>query len=287
MEFRTEVDVVKGSFRMHANESVVCIGSCFADNIGKLLVRDKFRVTVNPYGVMYNPASVNHTVNKLIEAFEASQVTFSAGAGGIFPRVIVLTLGTNHVYILNTTGEIVDNCAKRPQRLFTEKELSIGECSMYISQAIDRLKAVRSDVRIILTVSPIRYHKYGFHVSRLSKAVLLLAAADVERRYKGIAEYFPAYEIMNDELRDYRFYAPDMIHPSQQAVEYIYERFGDAYFADDARRFIAKWTPLRKALEHRPFDPGSADYKAFISKTYADIDALAVDYPDFEKPQRL
>ena len=286
MDFRTPVTLPQPTFSIHANERMLCVGSCFADNIGKLFIREKFRATVNPYGVMYNPASVSHTVGMFIDNFKTAQTARTTAANDMFPRVVVITLGTNHVYILNSTGTIVDNCAKRPQRLFTEKELSVDECSTYISQAVLQLTAVRSDVRIILTVSPIRYAKYGFHGSQLSKAVLLLAASDVESRYKGIVEYFPAYEIVNDELRDYRFYAPDMIHPSQQAVEYIYERFADAYFADDTKRFIAAWTPLRKALEHRPFDPDSADYKSFIAKTWEDIDALALQYPAFEKPQR-
>ena len=285
MDFRTEVTIRRAAFSIHANERMLAVGSCFADNIGRLLARDKFRATVNPYGVMYNPASINHTVSKFIDDFKASQATLPTGANGMFPRVIVLTLGTNHVYILNSTGEIVDNCAKRPQRLFTEANLTIDECKGYIRQAIDSVRAIRADARCILTVSPIRYAKYGFHGSQLSKAVLLLATAAIEREYGDTVTYFPAYEIVNDELRDYRFYAPDMLHPTEQAVEYIYERFADAYFADDARQFVAAWTPLRKAMEHRPFDPSGEQYKTFAAKTMRDIDALALKYPDFEKPQ--
>ena len=180
-----------------------------ADNIGRRFKEEKFRATVNPYGVMYNPASILHTVKRCEDA----------------PRVALFTLGTNHVYILNETGEIVDNCAKRPQRLFTERELSVDECAAYLGEAVDILKERRGDVKVIVTVSPIRYAKYGYHGSQLSKAVLLLAADKLVKERVGTVCYFPAYEIVNDELRDYRFYAKDMLHPSEQAVEYIWEVF--------------------------------------------------------------
>lgn len=274
MDFRTEVSIGRPGFTIAPFEDMLFVGSCFADSIGKRALQEKFRARVNPFGVMYNPASVMHTVRKLC-------------ADGCAPRVAVVTLGTNHVYLLNSTGEIVDNCAKRPQSLFTEKTLTVDECAGFLSEVVDTLVSARSDAKVVVTVSPIRYAKYGFHGSALSKAVLLLAADRLASAYKGVVTYFPAYEIVNDELRDYRFYAPDMIHPSAQAVEYIYERFGEAYFAEDARRFIAAWTPLRKALEHRPFDPESGEYKSFIAKTWEEMDALALEYPDFEKPQRL
>lgn len=140
----------------------------------------------------------------------------------------VFTLGTNHVYRLIETGEIVDNCRKRPQRLFREEVLSVDQCCAALGDAVDLLRTVNPAVRVIVTVSPIRYAKYGFHGSQLSKATLLLAA-DKLCRENDNCTYFPAYEIVNDELRDYRFYKEDMLHPSEQAVEYIWERFSDAF----------------------------------------------------------
>lgn len=268
MDFRTEVSIGRPGFAIAPFEDMLFVGSCFADSIGKRALQEKFRARVNPFGVMYNPASVMHTVRKLC-------------ADGCAPRVAVVTLGTNHVYLLNSTGEIVDNCAKRPQRLFTEKTLTVDECAGFLSEVVDTLVSVRSDAKVVVTVSPIRYAKYGFHGSALSKAVLLLAADRLASAYKGVVTYFPAYEIVNDELRDYRFYAPDMLHPSQQAVEYIWEKFADTFFSDEAKRFIAEWTPLRKALEHRPFNPESVEYKSFVERTRRKIKAMADKYPGF------
>lgn len=176
----------------------------------------------------------------------------------------VFTLGTNHVYILKETGEVVDNCQKRPQRLFEEKELSVGECVVELSKAV--LALLGQGVRhIIVTVSPIRYQKYGFHGSQLSKATLLLAADILCQRFPEVVRYFPAYEILCDELRDYRFYKEDMLHPSELAVEYIWQKFQMAYFGKTAEDFLEEWKPIREALGHRPFNPESEEYKKFLA----------------------
>ena len=243
------------------------VGSCFADSMGRRFADDRFRAVVNPFGVMYNPASVLHTV----ERYEGEP-----------PEVAVFTLGTNHVYILKETGEIVDNCRKRPQRLFREELLTVDGCLGYLSRAVDRLLSRNTDVRVVVTVSPIRYAKYGFHGSALSKAVLLLAADRLVAAYPDVVEYFPAYEIVNDELRDYRFYAEDMLHPSQQAVAYIWERFAEAFFSEDTWRFLEEWRPIKEALAHRPFRPDSDEYKEFIAATMRKAELLARKYPDME-----
>lgn len=265
MQFRTKVNIGKPDFQIEPCEEMLFVGSCFADNIGRRFKEEKFRATVNPYGVMYNPASILHTVKRCEDA----------------PRVALFTLGTNHVYILNETGEIVDNCAKRPQRLFTERELSVDECAAYLTEAVDILKERRDDVKVIVTVSPIRYAKYGYHGSQLSKAVLLLAADKLVKELAGTVSYFPAYEIVNDELRDYRFYTKDMLHPSEQAVEYIWEVFSDAYFSPETKRFIEEWRPLKEALGHKPFHPESQEYKDFMDKTMLKIGELSKKYPNF------
>lgn len=254
MIFRTEVPIPKPGFSIRPNERMLFVGSCFADNIGRRFADNHFPVMVNPFGVMYNPASVLHTVERL----DAEYV----------PGVAFLTLGTNHVYILKETGEIVDNCRKRPQRLFVERELTIDECAEYLERAVGILLGRNPDIHIVLTVSPIRYAKYGYHESQLSKSVLLLAADRLVREYDCVT-YFPAYEIVNDELRDYRFYNSDMLHPSDQAVEYIWERLSSVYFCDDTRRFVEEWRPIREALGHRPFNPDSQEYKSFLQKTEA------------------
>ena len=271
MEFRTPVTITLAPFAIEPRERMLFVGSCFADNIGRRFVEDKFRATVNPYGVMYNPASIMHTVKRWTEELVAAQSEASDSGSDVSqaineaPQTAVFTLGTNHVYILNETGEIVDNCRKRPQRLFTELELSVDECADYLREAVAMLRQINPSVRIIITVSPIRYAKYGFHGSQLSKATLLLAADKLTKEMDNVV-YFPAYEIVNDELRDYRFYREDMLHPTDQAVEYIWQRFGETFFSKQTVKFLEEWRPIKAALAHRPFNPEAEEYKKFLEK---------------------
>lgn len=283
MQFRTIVDIPRPAFSIAPCEEMLFVGSCFADNIGRRFKDEMFRATVNPFGVMYNPASILHTVERT----------------DVAPRVAVFTLGTNHVYILRETGEIVDNCQKRPHRLFEERELTVEECKDYLLRAVNILRERRPDVKVIITVSPIRYAKYGFHGSQLSKATLLLAADQLikettlnressisneisfnEEQGGAVVTYFPAYEIVNDELRDYRFYADDMLHPSSLAVEYIWQRMVETFFSDEAKTFLREWAPLKKGFSHRPLNPDGDEYKAFLAKLHAEAEHLKQRYKD-------
>lgn len=301
MQFRTIVDIPRPAFSIAPCEEMLFVGSCFADNIGHRFKDEMFRATVNPFGVMYNPASILHTVERT----------------DVAPRVAVFTLGTNHVYILRETGEIVDNCQKRPHRLFEERELTVEECKDYLFRAVNILRERRPDVKVIITVSPIRYAKYGFHGSQLSKATLLLAAdllikettlnressIDKELNFSkessiskesgiskeisfndeqggAVVTYFPAYEIVNDELRDYRFYADDMLHPSSLAVEYIWQRMVETFFSDEAKTFLREWAPLKKGFSHRPLNPDGDEYKAFLAKLHTEAKLLKQRYKD-------
>ena len=263
MKFRTIVDIPKSSFSIDPFARMLFVGSCFADNMGKKFTAEKFNTLVNPYGVMYNPASVYHTIQRI----------------SFVPDYAILTLGTNRVYILKETNEIVDNCRKQPQNLFREEQLSIEECVNYLSLAIDRLIELNKDIKIIVTVSPIRYAKYGFRGSQLSKATLLLASQQLLERYPDRVEYFPAYEIVNDELRDYRFYAADMLHPTEQAVDYIWERFSDTYFSQLTADFIAEWRPLKQALAHKVLDATSNDFIKFKQSSIEKLNIIAKKYP--------
>jgi lysophospholipase L1-like esterase len=237
---------------------------------------------------MYNPASILHTIARLYSSVPSAVPSNLQSAKTVF-----LTLGTNHVYRLKETGEIVDNCQKRPQSLFTEEELSVEECAGYLQQAIDILRQMNPEIHIVLTVSPIRYRKYGYHGSQLSKATLLLAVEKVLGNHRKILgdprnprsprnpriSYFPAYEIINDELRDYRFYQEDMLHPSQQAVDYIWERLVEIYFSDEAKTFLEEWRPIKQALNHKPFDPESDEYRRFQEQTKSRLKELQEKYP--------
>lgn len=264
MILQTPVEITKANFEIGPMNRLLFVGSCFADNVGRRFVENQFRAEANPYGVMYNPASVMHTVAHWCQEQKKCSKE-------VQDLRVVMTLGTNHVYIERATGEIVDNCQKRPQALFEERELSVAECADYLWQAVEMLRGLCTDVKVIVTVSPIRYAKYGMHGSQLSKATLQLAANELIKRCDdgGIA-YFPAYEIMNDELRDYRFYEPDMLHPTSQAVDYICQRFKDMFFSGEARQFENEWQPISRALKHRPFNPDSEEYKKFIAQAHID-----------------
>lgn len=283
MLFRTEVLILKPSFSIRPLQRMLFVGSCFADNIGRRFEEEKFRAVVNPYGVMYNPVSILHTVGRYVDENRNSLAAawLEEESGTEVPLVAVFTLGTNHVYRLKETGEIVDNCQKRPQRLFQEEELTIDQCRDALAEAVDKLRGIVPGVQVIITVSPIRYAKYGFHGSQLSKATLLLAADRLCREY-GCCSYFPAYEIVNDELRDYRFYKEDMLHPSDQAVAYIWERFSAAYFSKETNAFLEKWRPIKAALNHRPFNPDSKDHQLFMQRTQEKIEELKRQYPELE-----
>lgn len=267
MEFRTIVNIPRPTFELEPCERILFVGSCFADNIGKRFEEEKFRAMVNPFGVMYNPVSVLHTVKKV------ANHTFDTA---------VCTLGTNHVYVERATGEIVDNCQKRPQREFEERELTVEECANALREAITLLRQANPKVNIIITVSPIRYAKYGYHGSQLSKAVLLLAADKVIKEEGERVYYFPAYEIVNDELRDYRFYKADMLHPNEQAVKYIWEQLVATCFSAEAKQFLEEWRPIKEALAHRPFNPEAAAYQDFIKKTKEKAKMLELKYPNIE-----
>lgn len=266
MEFRTIVDIPEYGFEIEPCEEVLFVGSCFADEIGQRFRENGFPVTINPFGVMYNPASVLHT----IERYEGA------------PRIVFLTLGTNHVYRLKETGEIVDNCEKRPQKLFQEEQLSVEDCVACLQKAVDVLRQRNPEVQVVMTVSPIRYRKYGYHGSQLSKATLLLAIEQFIRLSSSAQlHYFPSYEILMDELRDYRFYASDMLHPSAQAVDYIWERLVENCFSAEAKRFLEEWRPLKQALAHKPFHAEAPEYRAFMDKTMLKLSELRKKYSNF------
>ncbi|MBO4826234.1 MAG: GSCFA domain-containing protein [Prevotella sp.] len=267
MKFRTEVSIEKPNWQIEPTDRLLFVGSCFATSMGQRFADNQFCTVVNPYGTMYNPVSILHTLQRL----------FATPNQDYVPDVCFLTLGTNHVYRLKETGEIVDNCEKRPQRLFQEEQLTVAQCTDALHECVSLLRNMNPDIRIVLTVSPIRYAKYGFHGSQLSKATLLLAVEETKSQPSNLKSqpsnlksqpstppyYFPAYEIVNDELRDYRFYAPDMLHPSEQAADYIWLRLQESLLSKASRQFLDEWRPIQQALNHKPFDPDSETYKQF------------------------
>lgn len=300
MEFRTQVRPEKAGFSFSYAHSTLLLGSCFAENIGEKLASHCFAVDVNPFGTLYNPASVSAGVRMLAEdkRFTASDLflhedlyhsfahhsRFSASTEEDCLRQInermvvssaslksagrlVVTFGTAWVYRLKRDGRIAANCHKLPEKLFIRSRLTVDEIVDDWTDLIDMLLRGNPDLKILFTVSPIRHWKDGANGNQLSKATLLLAVDELRRRFPDSADYFPAYEIMMDELRDYRFYADDMLHPSPLAVDYIWECFSGQFLDREAQALLKDLAAINKAVSHKPFNPESDSYKDFLQQT--------------------
>ncbi len=257
---------------------------------------------VNPFGVLYNPQSIMQVLtadlmsdqyyfcddtgrwhcwladsSKNASTLEACKAAMVSARGRLFewnPDTVVVTLGTNRCYELALSGLTVGNCHKQPHATFRERDLSVAE----VVTALRHICDVLPRTRFMLTVSPYRYAKYGFHESRLAKAALLLAVEQLRQQRDTQVTYFPAYEIMLDELRDYRFYAADMLHPSDQAIDYIWERFAQHCLDTEAHRYLVDYEPIRRAMAHRPSDPDSAEAQLFRQQTQEHLMALLAKY---------
>ena len=208
--------------------------------------------------------------------------------------VLLLTFGTAWVYRLREGGEVVANCHRQPDRLFLRERLTVGGLMAVWQPLLERLGRECPQLRIVFTVSPIRHLRDGAHGNQLSKATLLLfvdellsATAGSKAPCEEWTSYFPAYEIVLDELRDYRFYADDMVHPSSLAVDYVWERFAASCLDASARQLMARWEEVQRALEHRPFRPQSDEYKAFLRQTLLKIEAIQKEFPYFDAEKEI
>ncbi len=307
MKLQTIVDKPVSDWKIVPQSNILVLGSCFAERVGDHLATSGLSCVVNPFGVLYNPASIARIIDIAARGEYSPSIIFDERRGvwfdyntdtelespseekcraivrdafGILSSqfakadVVIVTFGTNHVYL--NEGTVVSNCHKQPSGSFSEKLLDVSE----IERLWNGIVSSNPSKKFIFTVSPIRYRKYGFHESQLSKATLLLAADAVVGRNSNCS-YFPAYEIMNDELRDYRFYAEDMIHPSEQAVRYIIDCFIESFFENSTKEFAKDYSEVRKALEHRPLHPENEAYKHFLTQLLLKIDRLCVKYPYF------
>ena len=312
MNFRTPVpiDLIYNKVS-HATKTVM-LGSCFAENIGERLQNAKFSVDLNPFGILYNPLSVEKAVHILLEKglFKASDLIEHAGSWHSFMHhsrfsannaddcllqineriadsaiklleadYLFITFGTAWVYELQETGEVVSNCHKLPASNFMRRRLSVNEIVEKYTLLIKKLQELSPKLQIVFTVSPIRHWKDGAHENSLSKSTLMLAIDALEKQFENVS-YFPAYELMMDDLRDYRFYAEDMLHPNKLAVDYIWERFSDAFFTDETKQTASQMGKLMRALAHRPFNTDGAEYKSFCKKQLDKIKNFEKQYPE-------
>jgi hypothetical protein len=306
MNFTTPVNI-KPNKTIDHNSRIVMLGSCFAENIGKKLIDCGFNVVMNPMGILYNPISIFSTLSRIIEGreftenelFQHNGLWASSMHHGSFSHSdksealrlmneklheghkqlknathLIITFGSAEVYEHN--GLVVSNCHKLPSREFTHRLLSIDEI---ITSSIS-LSSLNPQLSTIFTISPVRYLGNGAHHGQINKATLLLATEQLCQT--AGAKYFPSYEIMMDELRDYRYYAADMIHPSEIAVEYIFERFTATYLTEEAIRTAEEVLKIKKSLSHRPLHPDSDEYIKFKKKLSQQIDAIVKKYPDIK-----
>ena len=317
--FRTAVELTKSSHSISHKSKLLLAGSCFAENIGTRLAERKFDIDINPFGVLYNPLSISTMLMRVIEGelFSATSPEIVEHNGkwhsmlhhGGFSRntkeelldainhsinlshsrvngcdTVILTFGTAYAYIFNKNNAVAGNCHKLPAKEFTRRLLSIEEIVDSTSAVIERYRKANPNIRFIFTVSPIRHLRDGAHDNQKSKATLLLAIDRIMELFPENTAYFPAYEIVLDELRDYRFYAEDMTHPSPVAVEYIWECFGKCHFNDSTLLLNKEIEEIIRAANHRPFDAESEGYKTFLRNLLEKIEAIEEKNPylDFE-----
>lgn len=296
MEFLTHVNILPSTRKINYQSKIISFGSCFSENIGKKLQHAYFQIDINPFGVLFNPASIAQNIEMLIEernitendllkngslyfnfAYDTSfsDVSIEKCLAKINSRFyssvknlqntdfLFITLGTSWVFEYKRTGKIVANCHKLPAENFLRRRLNIEEIVLCFQKLFLKLKTINPNLFIILTVSPIRHIKDGLRENNLSKSILLLSAEQLEREFENIL-YFPAYEIVMDELRDYRFYASDMLHPSESAIDYVWEKFSDTFFSAETKKILSLAQKVAADNEHRARFEDTVEYANFL-----------------------
>lgn len=307
MKFRTEVSVPESGKKVEPEDKIFTIGSCFATEMAALLQRGQLQTFANPFGTVFNPFSINQAVKKIHSASDYTEddlITFNDRVisldhhtsfdsrfahltlekinsqiqqANTFLREtkwVIVTLGTSFIYEFLPKQKLVANCHKIPAKFFRKRLLSHLELTDSIYETVTLLKDICDDeVQILFTVSPVRHTKDGMAENMLSKAKLLTALHDILPEFPDFCTYLPVYELMMDDLRDYRFYAEDMIHPTPQAVNYIFEKFGNSYFSEAAMDFIGENFKIARALSHRPADADDESHKEFLKALHQRIGA--------------
>jgi hypothetical protein len=312
MEFRTPVDIKPFQSKLSYNDNIMLLGSCFAENMGEKLSQNKFATDINPFGIIYNPVSLLNCfeilVNKKLftknDLFEENGVwksfyhhsRFSNSNADIMLKTIndrilfssdflkksdflLLTLGTAWVFEHKDLNITVSNCHKQPTSSFNHKLLSIDETYMALKKLTDLAKKINPKIKIVFTVSPIRHLKNGAHENQISKSILLVALNKLQESFSDLI-YFPAYEILLDELRDYRFYAEDMMHPSSATIEFIWEKFCTAFMTKKTTETLKEIKNIRAAMLHRPQFPGTKEHQKFIEYYYVKVCELSKLHPN-------
>ena len=303
MNFTTKVPIEKYQNPIDYNSRILSLGSCFAENMAEKFEYFKFQNSVNPFGIIFNPVSIEKLVNRIVnqiqftendiffhndlwhcyevhsELSNANKEDFLRNLNSILSENfnlisnathIIITYGTSWVYRNKTSNEIVANCHKVPQNQFDKEIISVEAIEKSIANTINLIQKINPNCNFIFTISPVRHIKDGFVENQRSKAHLITALQSAICDLPSTI-YFPSYEIMMDELRDYRFYADDMLHPSQTAIDYIWIKFFENYVSESEFSTMNQVCEIQRALKHRPFNPESESHKKFLDNLEAKI----------------
>lgn len=291
MKFRTEIKIDRAGANITHDQILMLVGSCFTENIGDKLKLSGFKADVNPFGIVYNPVSVVETLIEIVEnkVYSMADLVESKGLWHSFrhhgsfsghdPEMVLMninnriskahdnlhnagyllvTLGTSHVFRLRETGAVVANCHKFPSNIFESSYLSQAEIAAGLTNLVENMRRFNPSLKLVFSISPVRYLKDGAVANSLSKALMLVVINDLMSKFEDVF-YFPSYEIMIDDLRDYRFYSDDLLHPSKMAIDYIWQKFSDTFFTGETKKVVNEVEQIRKMLSHRLLNPGSAE----------------------------
>ena len=314
MNFQTQIPIRKYDFPIDYTSKVLLLGSCFAENMAQKFEYFKFDTVVNPFGIIFNPISLEKLIVRSIRKnfFTEEDIFFHNEAWHCFEvhselsnsdkevflnelnQLIdstnwhieksthcLITLGTSWVYKHIESNKIVANCHKVPQKQFVKELLSIAQIEASLKKIIAEIQAINPNCKFIFTVSPVRHIKDGFVENNLSKAHLIAALQSSSFQLPA-SSYFPSFEIMMDELRDYRFYAEDMLHPNQTAIDYIWIKFFENYVDEKEFDLMNQVCEIQRALKHRPFNPNSESHLKFLENLNQKINTLVKKYPHFQ-----
>ena len=315
MKFQTTIPIQKSDFLIDYSSKLVSFGSCFAENMGNKFHYFKFSILTNPFGIIFNPISLEKIILRSIhkkyftekdifyhnEAWHCYEVHSELSNPDKAEFLITLnqlidttnvhieklthcliTFGTSWAYKHIESDEIVANCHKVPQKHFVKKLLSVSEIEASIHNIISEIQSINPNAKFIFTVSPVRHIKDGFVENSVSKAHLIAAIYNILSAPALAAAYFPSYEIMMDELRDYRFYAEDMLHPNQTAIDYIWMKFSENYINETELETMQQISEIQKSLKHRPFNPNSESHLKFQENLDHKINAIVAKYPEMK-----
>ena len=300
--FKLDFNIQPSPIKIELKDDIYLIGSCFSDSIGNYFKKNKFNITVNPYGTLYNPISIFKAITGKLDF---SNITTHQGIfyhwdchskisdltkKGLLQKLqttqetsknfllnshwLIITLGSAHIYSLKKNNCVVANCHKIPNHYFKKDFLTTQKILDEFELFNKKLTQINTDINILLTVSPVRHIKDGLINNTRSKSILVDAIHQLVEQYSHV-HYFPSYEIMMDELRDYRFYQSDRIHPSDEAVEYIWEKFQETFFGEESQSILKQWQKVQRNLEHRPIYPETLDYKHFLESTLKKMQSIS------------